>query len=167
MNAMNIRTETVADRDAVHTLLCTAFDGDGEARLVQSLHADGDVVLSLVAETEGVVYGHVLFSRLNVVSGDTYFPAVALAPLAVSPARQRQGVAAQLVEEAHQRLIASGETLSVVLGDPAYYGRFGYRHGDAESFESDYQCEALQALRWDDVAPRMGKLVYAPAFGGL
>ncbi|EIM73128.1 N-acetyltransferase GCN5 [Nitratireductor aquibiodomus RA22] len=167
MNAMNIRTETVADRDAVHALLRTAFGGDDEARLVQSLHADGDVVLSLVAETEGTVCGHVLFSRLHVINGDARFPAVALAPLAVSPALQRQGIAARLVEEAHQRLIDGGETLSVVLGEPAYYGRFGYRHEDATNFESDYQCEALQAVQWGNDAPSTGKLVYAPAFGGL
>ncbi|WP_292899346.1 GNAT family N-acetyltransferase [Nitratireductor sp.] len=167
MSAMNIRIETIADRDAVHALLCTAFDGDGEAGLVQSLHADGDVVLSLVAETEGVVCGHVLFSRLHVVNGDTRFPAVALAPLAVSPTHQRQGIAARLVEEAHRRLITTGETLSVVLGEPAYYGRFGYRHEDAAKFESAYQCEALQAVRWGDDAPSTGKLVYASAFGGL
>ncbi|MFC5584332.1 GNAT family N-acetyltransferase [Nitratireductor kimnyeongensis] len=167
MSALHIRPETEGDRDAIHTLLLAAFDGDGEAGLVQSLRADGDVVLSLVAETEGVVCGHVLFSRLHVVIGDARYPAVALAPLAVSPAHQRQGIAARLVEEAHRHLINTGETLSVVLGEPAYYGRFGYRHEDAAKFESAYQCEALQAVRWGDDAPSTGKLVYASAFGRL
>ena len=51
----------------------------------------------------------------------------------------------------------------MVLGDPAYYGRFGYTHERAAKFESDYQCEALQALAWGD-APESGRLVYASAF---
>jgi putative acetyltransferase len=67
---------------------------------------------------------------------------------------------------AHQRLQAAGETLSVVLGDPAYYGRFGYGHARAESFVSDYQCVALQALAWGE-APKAGSLIYAAAFGRL
>ena len=50
-----------------------------------------------------------------------------------------------------------------MLGEPAYYGRFGYTHGRAAKFESNYQCEALQALAWDD-APESGRLVYASAF---
>ena len=52
----------------------------------------------------------------------------------------------------------------VVLGDPAYYSRFGYTHARAEKFESEYQSEALQALTWGD-APEAGRLVYASAFG--
>ncbi|MAS14266.1 MAG: GNAT family N-acetyltransferase [Nitratireductor sp.] len=167
MNQLEIRSEEAGDREAIHALLLAAFDGDAEAQLVRALHTDGDVVLSLVAEREGALCGHVLFSRLHVVKDETRFPAVALAPLAVSPTHQRQGIGARLVEEAHQRLITNGETLSVVLGEPVYYGRFGYRHEDAAAFESDYQCEALQALRWGYEAPDTGRLVYAPGFGGL
>ncbi|MCA1263202.1 GNAT family N-acetyltransferase, partial [Nitratireductor aquimarinus] len=84
----------------------------------------------------------------------------------VLPDRQRQGIGAQLVEEAHRRLRAAGETLSIVLGEPAYYGRFGYTHEDAAAFDSDYQCAALQAALWG-ATPTTGRLVYAPAFGGL
>ncbi|WP_295812153.1 GNAT family N-acetyltransferase [uncultured Nitratireductor sp.] len=167
MNAITIRPETAADRDTVHALLTAAFEGDGEAGLVRALHAAGDVVLALVAEFEGAVCGHVLFSRLNVENGDKSSPAVALAPLAVLPARQRRGIGAQLVEEAHRQLKTTGETLSVVLGEPSYYRRFGYTRNDAAGFESEYQCDALQAVRWGDAVPRTGRLVYAPAFGGL
>jgi putative acetyltransferase len=51
-----------------------------------------------------------------------------------------------------------------VLGDPAYYGRFGYSRARAAKFESEYQSEALQALAWGE-APETGRLVYASAFG--
>ena len=87
MNQLEIRSEEAGDREAIHALLLAAFDGDAEAQLVRALHTDGDVVLSLVAEREGALCGHVLFSRLHVVKDETRFPAVALAPLAVSPTR--------------------------------------------------------------------------------
>jgi putative acetyltransferase len=101
-----------------------------------------------------------------VVGNDGSFPAVALAPLAVEPRFQRRGIGGALVEEAHRQLRERGEALSVVLGEPAYYGRFGYTHKRAAGFESDYQCDALQALAWGE-APLTGKLAYAPAFAEL
>ena len=70
------------------------------------------------------------------------------------------------MEEAHHRLEQAGETLSFVLGEPAYYGRFGYSHERAAGFESDWQCEALQALAWGE-APTTGRLVYGVAFSEL
>ena len=71
-----------------------------------------------------------------------------------------------MVEGAHRQLRESGERLLVVLGDPAYYARFGYMHDRAAGFESDYQCDALQALAWGE-APSTGRLAYAPAFAEL
>jgi putative acetyltransferase len=68
-----------------------------------------------------------------------------------------------LIREAHVRLKEAGEKLSIVLGDPSYYGRFGYTHARAAGFDSDYQCEALQALAWGE-APESGKLIYAEPF---
>ena len=82
------------------------------------------------------------------------------------PAFQKTGIGSALIEAAHRALRMAGETLSFVVGDPAYYGRFGYEHRRADLFESDYQGEALQALAWAD-APTRGRLVYAPAFGAL
>ena len=102
------------------------FPGFGEATLVDRLRRDGDIVLSLVAEDEGVVIGYIAFSRLMVEGGDATFRAVALAPLAVYPEYQQQGIATRLVREGHACLAAIGETLSVVVGEPHYYGRFGY-----------------------------------------
>ncbi|WP_367226989.1 GNAT family N-acetyltransferase, partial [Mesorhizobium sp.] len=94
------------------------------------------------------------------------FAAVALAPLAVEPSFHGSGIGGALIREAHIRLRDAGETLAVVLGDPIYYGRFGYSHTRAENFESEYQGEALQALAWGD-APEAGRLVYASAFTAL
>ena len=161
-----IRSARPDDYAAIRELLDAAFEGAGESRLVAGLRNDGDVVLELVATHEGAIVGHVLFSRLAVEGEAGTFDAVALAPLATLPASQRSGIGRSLVENAHHLLETAGEKLSVVLGGHAYYGHFGYAHERAQSFDSDYQCDALQALAWGD-APRRGRLVYAAAFAGL
>ncbi|MEQ1951372.1 N-acetyltransferase [Mesorhizobium sp. CN2-181] len=166
MSGAIVRTAQTGDRSAIHALVERAFGQALEADLVDRLAADGDVVLELVAEKDGGLAGHVLFSRLIIEGDGVSCAAVALAPLGVDPDSQRTGIGAALVEEAHRRLEAAGEKLSVVLGDPAYYSRFGYRRGPAEGFSSDYQCDALQALAWG-VAPTAGRLVYAHAFAVL
>ena len=141
MNSVEIRPAELSDRAAIHEVVEQAFGQTLEAELVDRLVAGGDAVLELVAEADGRIVGHVLFSRLTVGNDESSFPAVALAPLAVDPAFQK-------------------------MGNPAYYGRFGYRRRPAEGYSSDYQCEALQALAWGE-APATGRLVYAAAFAGL
>lgn len=166
MSMISIRTSTPRDRDAIRLVEEHAFGQPVEAGLVDALVSGGDAVTELVAEEDGQVVGHILFSRLFVEADGAKFPAVALAPLAVEPSFHGTGIGGALVREAHVRLKEAGETLSVVLGDPEYYGRFGYDHQRAAGFDSDYQGYALQALAWGD-APARGRLVYAPAFSGL
>jgi putative acetyltransferase len=94
---MTIREETPADYAGIHALNCAAFGGADEAQLVDSLRADGVVVASLVAEEDGAVIGHILFSELLLETAHGAIPAVSLAPMAVLPARQSQGIGAALV----------------------------------------------------------------------
>lgn len=164
MSMMSIRAATPRDREAIRLVEEHAFGQQTEAGLVDAIVAQGDAVLELVAEEEGQVVGHILFSRLYVENGGRQFPAVALAPLAVEPDFHGTGIGGALVREAHIRLKDAGESLSIVLGDPAYYGRFGYSHERAAGFTSEYQGEALQAQAWGE-APQNGELVYASAFG--
>lgn len=164
MSMMSIRAATPRDRDAIRRVEEHAFGQQAEAGLVDALVGDGDTVLELVAVDDGQVVGHILFSRLHVHKGTRKFAAVALAPLAVEPTFHGTGIGGALVREAHVRLKEAGEKLAVVLGDPAYYGRFGYSHERAQKFESEYQSVALQALAWGE-APESGRLVYASAFG--
>lgn len=166
MSAVVIRPVGPEDAGAVGALVRDAL-GVAEARLVCALRADGDVVLELAAERNGAVRGHILFSRLWVEAGAERVPALALAPLAVEVLHRGEGIARGLIEESHARLTTAGETLAVVLGNTAFYGRFGYTHALAASFASDYQGEHLQALAWEPGAPRAGRLVYAPAFAAL
>jgi len=163
MSMMSIRAATPRDREAIRLVEEHAFGQHAESGLVDALVARGDAVLELVAVEDGQVVGHILFSRLYVRQGGHDFPAVALAPLAVEPSFHGTGIGGALVREAHIRLKNAGERLSVVLGDPAYYGRFGYSRERAAGFDSEYQGEALQAQAWGE-APAAGRLVYAPAF---
>jgi len=160
---LKIRLSRDDDRAAIHKVEQAAFGRDDEAKLVDKLIAAGDAVLELVAERDANIVGHILFTRLHVDSPNGAFDAVALAPLAVAPDAQGEGVGSALVGEAHRMLQDVGERLSVVLGEPGYYGRFGYRHSRAAGFDCDWQCKELQALAWGD-APVAGRLVYAPAF---
>lgn len=164
MSMMSIRAAMPRDREAIRLVEEHAFGQNTEAGLVDALVSGNDVVLELVAEEVGAVVGHVLFSRLYVQNGGDAYPAVALAPLAVEPSFHGTGIGGALIREAHLRLKEAGETLSIVLGEPAYYGRFGYSHERAAGFASDYQCDALQALAWTDTAPSAGALVYAEPF---
>lgn len=161
-----IRPPVAGERAAIRTLLVEAFDGPAEAQLVERLVAEGDCVSEQVAVEQGAIVGHVLFSRLMVDDDDRTFDAVALAPLAVASFHRRRGIGGRLVQATQEVLRQRGEALFVVLGDPAYYQRFGYEHARAAGFSSDYQCDALQALAMAD-APTTGRLVYAPAFAAL
>lgn len=161
-----IRLAEARDGAQIRDLLEACFPGFGEADLVNALRRDGDIVLSLAAEDEGVVVGYLAFSRLNIEDEDVVHPAVALAPLAVYPEYQQQGVATRLVREAHACLAYMGERLAIVLGEPAYYGRFGYSHKRAAYFTSDYQSPYLMAISFG-AAPWEGRLVYPAAFADL
>lgn len=161
-----IREAEAKDHQAIADLVETAFEQSGEAQLVQKLRKDGDIVLELVATNAGEVVGHIVFSRLGIEGETGHVDALALAPMAVAPDRQRSGIGRSLIENAHHILEERGERLSVVLGDPAYYGRFGYAHERAAGFESDYQCAALQARAWRE-APHEGRLAYPGAFRDL
>ena len=163
---ITIRAAEEADRVAIRAVEERAFDRPDEADLVERLVAAGDTVLELVAVLGDTVVGHALFSRLAVNDDGARFPALALAPVAVDRAHRGQGIGGALVSEGHRRLAEAGERLCVVLGDPAYYARFGYARERARQFESDYQCDALQALAWGE-APSKGRLHYAAAFSGL
>ncbi|RST87461.1 N-acetyltransferase [Aquibium carbonis] len=166
MSAFIIRPAKPEDRAAIRGVEERAFGRPDEANLAERLVADGDVVLELVAERHGEILGHVLFSRLQVVTGAWSTPAVSLAPLAVDPAHQQVGIGTELVREGHLRLMAQGESLSVVLGDPAYYARFGYTHDRAAGFECTWQGDALQAIAFEE-APQSGRIVYARAFDAI
>ena len=161
-----VRHEAPEDYAAIRAVLLDSFEGSDEADLIEELRRGPDLVLALVAEDRGEIVGHVAFSRVRVEDGEAVVPAVALAPLAVRPEYRTLGIATQLIREAHACLAALGETLSIVLGEPDFYRRFGYSRDKAIEFESDYQSRYLLAASFGQ-APAAGRLVYAAPFGPL
>jgi putative acetyltransferase len=161
-----VRHEAPEDYAAIRALLLDSFEGSDEADLIEELRRGPDLVLALVAEDRGDVVGHVAFSRVRVEDEEAVHQAVALAPLAVRPEFRTLGIATQLIREAHACLAAIGETLSIVLGEPDFYRRFGYSRDKAVEFESDYQSRYLLAASFGQV-PATGTLVYAAPFGPL
>ncbi|MGA5045904.1 GNAT family N-acetyltransferase [Streptomyces arboris] len=162
------RPETAADREAVHAVNSAAFPTRDEADLVDALRADAEAWLphlSYVAEApDGSVAAYALLTRCRV--GDA--PALALAPVATSPAHQRQGAGQAVVRAVLDEARVRGEALVVVLGDPDYYARFGFvpasRHGIRPGFE--VPDEAMMALVLDDSVPvPVGMIRYPAAFG--
>jgi putative acetyltransferase len=159
---MRIRPARAGDLEAIERIHRAAFAGPVEARLVARLCAEGDAVLSLLAEA-GEALGHVLFSRLAAP-----FPALALAPLAVMPGHRRSGIGSALVRQGLAEAEQAGWRGVFVLGEPAFYCRFGFDAALAAGFATPYDGPHLM-LRplGGDLPARAGRIGYAPAFDDL
>lgn len=166
-SALILREEAAADWRAVDRLHEAAFSGRTEADLVRALRRERALVLSLLAEKSGRVAGHLLYSRVTIGTERQRVPALALAPLAVDPAFQRRGIGTRLVQEAHRRLAAQGERMVFVVGDPAYYARFGFSLAAARPFKTPYDGPHVMALALDPDVPSRGVVHYPAAFAGL
>ncbi len=167
-----IRAATGGDVAAIDALLRRAFPQPDEARLVQQLCVDGDMVLTLVADDEdsGELAGIVAFSRMDVEVGGKAIASVALAPVAVAQHCRRQGVAEALIYAGLKHLSDAGAMLCFVLGDPAYYERFGFSADWARGFASLYAGDYLMALPLQGGAMPCGvrgKAHHAAAFAQL
>ncbi|MBX3594896.1 N-acetyltransferase [Sphingomonas sp.] len=167
-----IRPATGGDVAAIDALLRRSFPAPDEANLVRQLCIDGDMVLTLVADDaqSGALAGMVAFSRMEVRVNDVALAAVALAPVAVEAAYRRQGVAEALIAAGHRHLADAGYLLSFVLGEPGYYGRFGYAADLARGFDSPYAGDYLMALALQDgklPCGVRGVAAHAGAFAGL
>jgi putative acetyltransferase len=162
-----IRPETSADHEGIRTVTRLAFGQDAEARLVDTLRDGGYVRASLVAEIDGQVVGHVLFSDLPVVTEAGTVLALALAPLAVLPEFQNRGLGSTLVRRGLEVCKQQGHRIVVVLGHPHFYQRFGFSSKLAAQLESPYSGrESFMAVELvpgalDGVA---GQVQYPPPF---
>ncbi len=167
---IEVRVARPEDVPAIDALLRTSFPAPDEALLVQRLCMDGDMVLAMVAEEAEALAGVAVFSRMNVKVAAKPIAAVALAPVATASGHRRQGVAEALVAVGHDRLRDAQVMLSFVLGDPAYYGRFGYAADWATGFDSPYAGEYFMAVPLQDGAMPCGvrgRCDHAAAFAML
>ncbi len=165
---VHVRTEASGDEEAIREVNEAAFGRPGEAALVDALRAAGKVTLSLVAEREGRVIGHILFTPVQIVGADQpAWQALALGPMAVLPAFQDQGIGSRLVREGLERCRALGEPVVFVLGHPAFYGRSGFSPAAARGIGSQYGAgDAFMVVELAEgaLAGRRGTVRYDAAF---
>ncbi len=119
-----IRESDSEDTEAIKSIYPRAFPDEDLVPLVQDLLENPDMTLSLVATVSGHIAGHVVFTKCAVNGIDANV--ALLAPLAVDPSRQKQGIGGALVRAGLQQLQVAGVSEVCVLGDPSYYGRFGF-----------------------------------------
>ena len=163
---VSVRVETPADFAPVRAAVREAFGQVDEADLVERLHGDDEVVASLVAEIDNAIVGHILFSRLPIVVGEREIAGAALAPVAVLPRFQWQGIGSALIRCGLRRCAESGCEAVVVLGHPGYYPRFGFSAALAQRLDAPFSGAAFMALELVPGALAGGGTVrYAAAFG--
>ena len=143
-----VRPEKPEDIAAIHHVVHHAFERAAEADLVDALRRNGEAAISLVAEDNGRVVGHILFSPLVIETSEGKRHGIGLAPLAVWPERQNEGIGSMLVRQGLIECRNAGYPFAVVLGHPEYYPRFGFvpasRFGIRSEF--DVRDEVFMAL---------------------
>ena len=168
---MEIRQERADDYNTVFQVVTEAFShaehSDGnEQELVKALRDTPSFIpeLSLVAEEDGKIVGHILFTKITIEEAIE----LALAPLSVLPAYQRRGIGLALIREGHRIARQLGYDYSIVLGSPAYYPRAGYLPASLYGIEAPFEVrdEYYMAFKLQDDAPQVkGMVKYDPAFG--
>lgn len=158
-----IREEEPKDIEQVRAILRAAFTTDAESKLVDALRANGKAITSLVAVCGADVLGHILFSPVT-TSPPAVVKGVGLAPVAVRPNMQSQGIGSELVLAGLDLCRDQGFDYCVVLGDPKYYQRFGFETASQFGLENEYGAdEEFMVIHFSD-REVSGLVKYAPEF---
>ena len=137
LHALGVRDEHPTDRAQIGALLSAAFERPDESAIVERARASGDIVLSLVAEYDSEIVGHIAFVRVEALMGGKSVKALELAPLAVAPSRQGRGIGSALVGAGLEAARTAGFDAVFVADELAYFDRFGFSSQIAKPFESD------------------------------
>jgi putative acetyltransferase len=174
MIKMIIRTETSDDYKQVYQLHYEAFGNrDDEAQLVERIRRSEGFVpdLSVVAEVEDTIAGHVLISKASVVDNDKIHQVLVLAPAAVKPDVQKQGIGTKLIVEALQRCKDYGFGLVLLIGPPSYYPRMGFKPAreyglDLKQFNVPDEVFMVYEVMKGTLGDIKGELIYPEVFFG-
>jgi len=151
---MHVRVATSLDRDDIHDIYRSAF-AEGEREIVSKLAVNllseeaTPQIISLVAETEGIVVGHVAFSPVTIDSNEN-IQGYILAPLGLKPDYQKRRIGSKLIESGMQQLSRMGVDFLFVYGDPNYYSRFGFSVDAAERYIPPYNLQ--YPFGWQGIA---------------
>jgi putative acetyltransferase len=162
-----IRPEGASDAGGIRAVLEAAFETALEADLVELLRARGKALVSLVAGAEGRIVGHILFSPVSVASPKGTVAGAGLAPVAVLPPCQKQGIGSRLIREGLAACREADCPFAVVLGEPAYYQRFGFRRASDFGIGNEYGVDEefmVIELRDGGLPSGGGVAKYAPEF---
>jgi predicted N-acetyltransferase YhbS len=168
VSAITLRPERPGDEATIHRLTEAAFrdmpfsEGD-EQNLVDALRCEGDLALSLVAEDANRIVGHIAFSRVTI--SDSTPDWYDLGPVSVWPELHKQGIGSALILHGIAMLRKRGAAGIVLLGNPAYYGRFGFRHEPQLRYPGP-PAEYFQCLVLSGALPK-GDVTYAAAFRAI
>ena len=163
---IKIRSEEAKDFEQVREVVSSAFRSDLESRLVDALRSSGKVTISLVALNGDRVVGHILFSPVRTTPpGEAR--GLGLAPVAVQPDAQLQGIGSQLIREGLRLCKERAIDYCVVLGSPEYYQRFGFEKASPFGIRNEYGVDAEFMLIRFSERPVTGLVQYAPEFAEL
>src|SRR5215468_3192429 len=165
---MIVRPEKPEDIPAIRIVNERAFGSPAEADLVDALRRNGKAVISLVAEDDGLIVGHIFFSAVTIQSEGTGLKGVGLAPMAVIPEKQNQRIGSTLVEHGLRRCREEDHPFVVVLGHSNYYPRFGFvpasRFGIKSEYDVDDEAFMVMELREGALIGCAGVVKYQPEF---
>lgn len=161
---IGVRTEKTEDHESVRRVNELAFGRRNEADLVDALRANARPYVSLVAVVDEQVVGHIFFSPVSIETDADTFTAMGLAPMAVLPSHQNQGIGSQLVREGLRECQRLGCEVVVVLGHPNYYPRFGFVPASLKGLRSEYDVRdevfMVSELSEDALGGRRGLVKY-------
>ena len=148
----------------VQEILHACFNREGEGNLVNALRSNDRTRLSLVAVYNGEVVGHVMFTPVTTSPSSTA-KGLGLAPLAVKPEYQKHGIGAKLVEEGLRLCLELGYDFVVLLGNPKYYQRFGFRKASDFGIQNEYGVdEPFMLIKLTNCDLQYGLIKYCPEF---
>lgn len=171
MTMLIVRAETPDDAARVRAVNERAFGRDAEADLVDALRAAARPHVSLVAEWDGRIVGHIFFSPVALESEAGTSEAMGLGPMGVLPELQGRGVGSELVRRGLEECRRLGHEVVFVLGHPEYYPRFGFAPAGPRGIRSEYPVpeEVFMVVELSEgaLAGRTGLVKYRPEFGSV
>lgn len=174
---ITIRKEIPKDHNWVIELTAKAFEtmpfseGDEDKLVARLRNAPGFIPeLSLIAELDGLIVGHILFTPLVIDNGQQQFESLVLGPVSVLPEFQKQGIGGKLIRAGHQKAVELGFRSVILIGHPEYYPRFGYKPASTWGIKTHYELpsdDVFMAIELTEGALKnvSGMVIFPPEFG--